>query len=95
MSTIGRESQITYFAVGDTGAHDGHVTSRIGPAFPSPGGWTEQEVTGAHGTVLGVFTEWEPGPMGRSPQRQAEDALNEWLKCPGKGYCYTHRPGAR
>lgn len=71
----------TWFAVVDVAAHDGHVTSVHGPAWPSKGGWTYQEVCGAHGTVLLESTDRAACAL----------ALDAWLaECPGRDYCYTH-----
>lgn len=77
----------TYFAVGDMAAHDGAVTQKDGPAWPVEGGWTEQDVTGAHGRIL-----YE----GES-RTAAQEALDAFLACdaPATGmYCYTHNPEA-
>lgn len=71
-----------FFAVGDVGAHDGYVTARVGPAWPVPGGWTYQDITGAHGTVLYEGTTRE----------EAQRELDAWLVCDDE-HCYTH--GAR
>lgn len=78
-------SEVTWFAVGDVGAHDGFITSRRGPAFPAEDGWTYQDVCGVHGTVIHEGTD----------RAEAQRALDAWLAdCPGKTgrYCYTHNP---
>ena len=77
-----------YVTVGDVGAHEGFVTGHAAddawlPEHPS--GWTYQEVTGAHGTVL------YEGPDVEEAQR----VLDAWLDCPAARdgrYCYTHNP---
>ena len=60
---------VTWFAVADIAADVAWVTSAVGPAWPAAGGWTYQQITGAHGTVL-----WEgEGPDAREEaERQAE-----------------------
>ncbi len=46
-------AKVTYFTVGDKAdPRSGYTTHRRGPAFPHPGGWTYQDVTGAHGDIL-------------------------------------------
>lgn len=85
------KQELTHFAVGNVAEHSGHIVTMTGPAFPADGGWTEQDVTGAHGTIL---AESNGRTVGRGP---CERALTEWLAdCPGRhgGYCYTHNPGA-
>jgi hypothetical protein len=71
-------ADLTFFAVGDVGAHDGFVASREGPAWPTEGGWTYQDVTGAHGTVLHEGTEAE-----------CRATLDKWLEC-DDDHCFTH-----
>lgn len=46
------EATKTWFAVWEDGADEGSVTSRKGPAWPVEGGWTYQDVHGAHGRVI-------------------------------------------
>ena len=69
---------ITFFAVGNVAEHSGSVESREGEAWPAPGGWTYQDVTGAHGTILCEGTEDE-----------CRAKLDVWLQC-SDNRCYTH-----
>jgi hypothetical protein len=72
---------VTFFAVGDVGAHDGFVTSRVTADIwtgQNPGGWTYQDVTGAHGTILHEGTE-----------NECRTKLDSWLQC-SDDRCYTH-----
>lgn len=73
-----------YMAVIDTAAHDGHVREVSGPAWPAEGGWTYQDITGAHGAVL-------VEGLRRAPVQAALDA---WLVC-SDAHCYTHGRGSR
>lgn len=75
------DRDVVFFAVGDVGAHDGFVTSRIASDIwtgQNLGGWTYQNVTGAHGTILHEGTEDE-----------CRTKLNSWLQC-SNDRCYTH-----
>ena len=72
---------VIFFAVGDVGAHDGFVTSRVTADIwtgQNPGGWTYQDVTGAHGTILHEGTE-----------NECRTKLDSWLQC-SDDRCYTH-----
>ena len=72
---------VVFFAVGDVGAHDGFVTSRVVADIwtgQNPGGWTYQDVAGAHGTILHEGTEIE-----------CQAKLDSWLRC-SDDRCYTH-----
>jgi hypothetical protein len=83
--------ETTWFAVGDRAAHEGYVTSRIGPPWPAEGGWTEQDVTGAHGHIL-----YEGD--GPSAEAEAWNALEEFLQCDAEEegrYCYAHNREGR
>ena len=77
----------THFAVGNVAEHSGFLTYRDGPAMFADGtqtGWTYQDVTGPHGSVLCEGTEDE-----------CKAALAEFLRCdaPSSGrYCYSHNP---
>lgn len=78
----------TYFTVGDIAAHDAHVTYEDGPPWPARGGWTYQDITGSHGTVI------YEGPS----EADAEKARAEFMKCDAQengAYCYTHNPHAK
>lgn len=80
--------EITHFAVGNTGEHSGFTATRQGPAFPAEGGWTFQDVIGAHGHIL------YEGPSAE----EAQEALDKFLVCtaPADGaYCYTHNSDGR
>lgn len=71
----------TWFAVGDIAAHDGFVTSRVATDVwtgQNPSGWTHQDVTGAHGTILHEGTEDE-----------CRAKLDTWLQC-SDDRCYSH-----
>lgn len=77
-----------WFAVGDRGAHEGHITSEWADNAWVPGnddGWTYQQITGPHGAVL------YEGP----DENEARRVLVDWLKCDAMEtgrYCYAHNP---
>lgn len=78
---------VTYFAVGNVAEHSGGIVTMRGPAWPAEGGWTEQDVTGAHGTILCESTD----------RAECERVLAEWERCSSAEegrYCYTHNHGA-
>jgi len=78
----------TFVAVIDVAAHEGGVVGPLGAAWPAEGGWTEQELCGAHGQILIEHTD----------RAVVEAALVEWLDCPDARagrYCYAHNPSAR
>lgn len=72
----------TWFAVGNTAEHSGFVTARLDrDAWTSKheSGWTYQDVTGAHGSILGEF----------DTESEAQACLDKWLECNDER-CYTH-----
>ena len=76
-----RDAAVFFFAVGDIGAHDGFVTSRVAADIwtnSNEGGWTYQDVTGAHGMILHEGTEDE-----------CRAKLDAWLQC-SDDRCCTH-----
>lgn len=82
------QKKTVYVVVGETAAHDGGI-GYMDPddrwSNDNPGGWTYQDVCGAHGHVL-LETE---------DKEEADRALAEWLQCPAAergDYCYTHNP---
>lgn len=94
---------ITFFAVGNVAEHSGSVESRKGEAWPAPGGWTYQDVTGAHGTVIAEAEAQLPhGSVDAcldaaddsrvaiySARASVQRALDSWLQC-SDDRCYTH-----
>ena len=84
---VGGVMSCVWFAVVDIAAHDGFITPRWAPDIwtpENPSGWTYQDVTGAHGTIL---------HEGRSAA-EAQAVLDGWLDCPATraGRYYTHNP---
>lgn len=83
-----RPVPVTFVAVGDVGEHSGYVAPMRGPIWPEgPGqtGWTYQDATGPHGTVL------YDGPS----EAEARRVLDGFLRCSAAeagAYCYTHNP---
>lgn len=78
-----------WMVIGDVGAHEGRVVEvdlDDARTDENPGGWTYQELTGAHGAVLSEHA---------APEAAAA-ALEGWERCDAreKGqYCYSHNPG--
>ena len=59
----------TFFVVVNISENSGVVVSRKGPAWPEPGGWTYQGVTGMHGTLL----------LESESEAECQAALDAWL----------------
>jgi|SRR6187549_4303916 len=80
-----------FAVVGDIAAHDGGIADVWEEerwSNDNSSGWTYQDLTGSHGTVL----------LETQDRTEAERALSDWLKCPAAergDYCYTHNPDAR
>lgn len=93
------EPETVYFAVVNRAEHSGRISGPWEPDKQWPvrhrdertgaeweTGWTEQDVCGAHGSILHEGTEAE-----------CQAALDAYLKCDSveQGtYCYTHNPHA-
>ncbi len=82
-----QSTEVIYMAVVNIAEHSGDVREVRGGAAPqTPGGWTYQEITGPHGTVI---SEDENRAV-------VQAALDAWLAdCPAKHgqRCYTHGGG--
>ena len=102
-------SIVTFFAVVNVAEHSGSVESREGEAWPAPDGWTYQDVTGAHGTVLSEAEAPLPHGSVEACEDAADDsrvaiydanakcldALNAWLaNCPANNGDYCYTHGA-
>ena len=77
-----------FIAVGDTAAHNGYIREMDADDVwcnENPSGWTYQDVTGAHGHILGEF----------DTEEEAQEVLDNFLQCDSVEtgrYCYTHNP---
>lgn len=79
---------LKYIVVGDIGAHDGHIEIvEMDDIWngENPTGWTWQDITGPHGSVIGEC----------DTEAEAKQVLGDFLHCDAREngrYCFTHNP---
>ena len=79
---------VIYFVVGNIAAHSGYIAMEDENDIwcnKNPEGWTYQDVTGPHGTILGLYETRE----------EAQKELDKYMECDSVEngtYCYTHNP---